>query len=592
MADESPSGIDALAGDVIDYDDLFSKFRSAAGVDDRELALLAGLSSMMLVRDGGDGARFAPLIEFRDGSTSFTPNLLTDEDVAILRAVRTSNPALRARVADVLWELVTGRERIEQVHAAIDAYLEIAARADWYESEELLHRAISLALRFKGSDAGERQTRIHTYIRDAIDADAVDPGELLSLCELLRTVGAEPDDRDPVVAVLAAARAAAAVAKEYGLERNLIGELLPWTEDEGDRHDLTSQVAQLWVAEADSRLQGPQASAFVAASFLESAIQVLRSIPRKHRDRLDVATRIGQLRTRMRDLNEAAIEEMVAIDSPSFTVQGMSEQARTAVSGHSVLEGLLRFTRLVPWASEPEDRTAAEKILEGTITAIIPETSLTGDGRVADKSDADDAVDRQMGHDAQLHRHIVTIGLILPALRALRAEHTLSREMFLQITHASAVVPPGHENLFASGLWAGWNYDFGVSVHVLTPRIEALMRHHLNAAGVPTTHLDGDGTEDEISLPALLDKPEAGDVFGGHILYELQSLYAGRFGSNLRHNIAHGLVDDSIRRSIVAVYAWWSTLRLVMVPFWNRMTSAAQPASDGPDLDESDSDEK
>ncbi len=112
------------------------------------------------------------------------------------------------------------------------------------------------------------------------------------------------------------------------------------------------------------------------------------------------------------------------------------------------------------------------------------------------------------------------------------------------------------------------------------------MRHHLNAAGVTTTHLDGDGTEDEISLPSLLDKPEAGDVFGEHILYELQSVYAGRFGHNLRHNIAHGLVDDSLRRSIVAVYAWWSTLRLVMVPFWNRKTSPAEPTPDEPDADQ------
>ncbi len=60
MADEPTSRIDALAGDVIDYDELFRTFRSAAGTDDRELALVAGLSSMMLVRDGGDGARFAP----------------------------------------------------------------------------------------------------------------------------------------------------------------------------------------------------------------------------------------------------------------------------------------------------------------------------------------------------------------------------------------------------------------------------------------------------------------------------------------------------------------------------------------------------
>ncbi len=195
-------------------------------------------------------------------------------------------------MADVLWELVTGKDRIDHVHAAIDSYIEVAERADRFESEELLHRAISLALRFKGSDAGERQGRLRTHLRNGIDADTVDPGELLSLCELLRTVGAEPDDRDPVVAALSNARSAGAANHEYGLERNLIEELLLWTEDENDRYDLTSEIALLWVAEADSRLKGEQASAFVAASFLESAIQVLRSIPRKHRDRLDIVNRI------------------------------------------------------------------------------------------------------------------------------------------------------------------------------------------------------------------------------------------------------------------------------------------------------------
>jgi hypothetical protein len=70
MGDESTSRIDALVGDNVDYDELYASFRSAAGIGDREFALLAGLTSMMLVRDGGDGARFAPVIEFRVGSTS------------------------------------------------------------------------------------------------------------------------------------------------------------------------------------------------------------------------------------------------------------------------------------------------------------------------------------------------------------------------------------------------------------------------------------------------------------------------------------------------------------------------------------------
>lgn len=577
MGDGSTSRIDALLDGALDYFVMYTRFREQGGVD-RELALLAGLTSMMLVRDGGDGARFAPLVEFGDGSSTFMPKLLTDDDVTVLLAVETANPALQARLGDVLWERVEGKQRIEQVHAAIDGYLEAAERVEWDEADELLHRAISLALRFKGSDAGLRRQRIHDHVRSVLDARPVAPGHLMSLCELLRAVGPDPDDRAIVVAALSEGRTAAVEEHGYGLERNLIAELVLWTEEEEDRFDLISQTADLWVAEADSRLEGTNRSAFVAASFVEAAIQVLRSIPRKHRARLDVDRRVADLRTRMRDLNEAALDEMIAIDSPEFSVQGMSEQARAYVSGHPLLESLIRFTRLFPWASEADDRAAAETSLEGTITAMMPSTSLTADGRVADKSDAEDAVDRQMAEDAQRRRHLFTVGLILPALRALRAEHVLSKDRFLQIAYLSALVPPGHEALFASGLWAGWNFDYAVSVHVLTPRIEAMVRHHLNEAGVVTTHLDADGTEDEVSLPALLDKPETAAVFGDDILYEMRGLYSGRFGSNLRHNIAHGLVDDSIRNSLAAVYAWWSTFRLVMLPFWNRLASQPEDA--------------
>lgn len=242
----------------------------------------------------------------------------------------------------------------------------------------------------------------------------------------------------------------------------------------------------------------------------------------------------------------------------------------------------------MPWSFEADDRAAAEKILEGDITAVIPETSLISDGRVADKSDADadDAVDRQKGDDAQFHRHIVTIGLTLSTLRTPRTGHTLSKDPFLPIAQASAIVPPGHEALFASGPWAGWNYDFGVAAHVLTPRIKALVRHRPHRGRSGHGAPGRGGTEDEISLPELLDNPETRNMFGEHILYELQSLDAGRFHSNLSHNIARGLVDDSIRRFIVTVYAWWSTLRLVMVPFWNRMISPAEPSPEDPITDQ------
>lgn len=568
MADDNSNSVDSVAGDSADYYELFSRFRERADAAP-EFGILAKVTSMMFIRNGGDRARFQPLGEFA-GTTTFTTAQITRDDITLLRSVKTANVAVTARVHDVLWEFTKGKERIEHVHLAIDAYLELASSVDWHKADDLLHRALELSTRFQGSDEGERIARVRDVARTSLDAGASSPGELLALCELLRVARPSSDDRDAVTANINIARRDAAAAREHGLERNLIRELLLWEEDDDSKQDLTAEVAELWVAEADARLEAPARSAFVAASFLESAVQVLRSIPRKHRERLNVASRISELRSRIGELGEEAVDEMTEFTSSELPLGEYAEAARRVVTGVGAGEALLRLAQVASLTTEAAERELAEQILDSTLMLMLPTTSLTQDGRVADKATAEEAVERQMGELAHTRRSIAVLGQILPALRVARAEHSLSRSDFVQLAFDSAVVPSGQEQLFASGLFAGWNMDLDAAVHILVPRMEALVRHHLKGAGVLTTHLDRDGIDDEVALPALLEKPEAAEVFGADLIYELRSVFAGRFGANLRHNVAHGLVVDSMRGSVVGLYSWWLVLRLVTVPFWSR----------------------
>ena len=577
MSDTAGPTIETVAGDRTDCSELWTAFRDAADPEHPEFELLAGLCSMMLNPDGGDGGRFAPMVVFGDGSTTFTAAQLTGADITLLKDLEIENTALRARVSDVLWEVLSGRERVDHVHRAIDGYITLGAALDGYEAEEILGRAIDLAIRFKRSDEGARLAQLHELLSRTVPTAASSPADLLSTVGLLRRVGPKLSDRDDVVPLLIAAKDAAA-AHEFGIARECIVELQYWTEDEEARHGLSAEAADLWIAEADGRLQGPKASSFVAASFLESAIQLLRSIPRKHRARFDVERRVTALRIRMADLNEAALDEMVAIDSPEFSLRDAAQKVQGHVAGLTTDQALLRFTLLAPWMSEADERKDAEQALKGRL--VIPATTITRDGRVADKADISDAVESEMGRRASLRRTLITLGLLIPALQVLRAEHTLTRADFSRLAYASALVPPGQERLFAAGLSAGWNHDFGVAIHVLAPRLEATVRYHLKRVGVITTTLQ-DGIDTELSLPALLDKAEAAEVFGVNAIYELQGIFAGRFGSNLRHEVAHGLVDDSISSSVTAVYAWWTIFRLFMTPFWNQM-DAANASTEGP----------
>lgn len=39
-----------------------------------------------------------------------------------------------------------------------------------------------------------------------------------------------------------------------------------------------------------------------------------------------------------------------------------------------------------------------------------------------------------------------------------------------------------------------------------------------------------------------------------------------RYGSNLRNNLAHGLMNNNGFYTAPAIYAWWLTLRLCCIP--------------------------
>lgn len=137
---------------------------------------------------------------------------------------------------------------------------------------------------------------------------------------------------------------------------------------------------------------------------------------------------------------------------------------------------------------------------------------------------------------------------------------------FIQLCHNSRFVPSGHEYLWALGLNEGMKGNYGVATSVLAPQFEHLVRDVLRSMGIQTRIIKDDGTEDEKSLNALINEPALVDKFGDSIVFEIRLLLCDPQGVNLRNRVAHGLIDDSVNWSLQAVYFWWFTLRLTLIP--------------------------
>ncbi|ELP1299445.1 DUF4209 domain-containing protein [Pseudomonas aeruginosa] len=591
------------------YSSMWQAFSSAArkaSEDDRPshgkaLWLLADACSMMLSPKSLNEP-FRPFMVI-EGRRSVVPDDLSESDIAfyaeIVEAIDDS--WLKARVADLVWLKQRPRD-VRFALAAIDAYRLIPLDTEtWIRGgHECWERAISLARMLKAG-AGARLDEMEAAILDAFNTATKDSGFLaLWLADLMDTYGLGRAHATTIAQKLNAMAVEFQEAGELHRSREFFGAASRWfirAGDEARSAEMTVAVAEGWVKEAVARISSEQPSHMVAASFYEKAIQIYRSIPRSLRTMHQGDERIAELHQHMNDAGEKSLDELGEVKTPGIDITELVENARKSVSGKSLRDALFSFANVYQGARVDQIRTAAEKILQQSIfRRLAGSTHLSRDGRVIAKQPAagfenaptsdDPALWAQMVHDYQILINIVVHGDIWPAHEVLLQEHRLREDDFIGLASQSPIVPPGRERLFGKALYAGFDRDFTVSMHLLAPQIEHMVRFHLKNAGVKTTNLDIDGIENENGLSTLMGLPEAEKVFGKDLSFEIKALFCDALGPNLRNEVAHGLLDDDSFQSIHSIYAWWMGLRLVFNTFWNAARKVVNDRGEGEENDE------
>jgi hypothetical protein len=328
-----------------------------------------------------------------------------------------------------------------------------------------------------------------------------------------------------------------------------------------------------------------------AASFYEKAIQIYRTVPRGERAIHKADERMTELHRQMNTAGEKSITEMRAISTPGVDITELIENARKSVTGKTVSEALFSFANIYRGAKVAQIRASAEKNLNQSFARrLFASTHLSWDGRVIAKQpaagfDAHDsegdklALWAQMVQEYQILMNLVVEGDIWPAHEVLLQEHRLRESDFISLAKQSPIVPLGRDRLFGKALFAGYDRDFVTALHLLVPQIEHMVRTHLKNAGTKTTNLDKDGIENENGLSTLMDMPEAVQVFGEDLAFEIKAIFCTAFGPNLRNEMAHGLLDENACYSPAAIYAWWLGLRIIFNTFWNTTQKATNDAS-------------
>jgi hypothetical protein len=336
--------------------------------------------------------------------------------------------------------------------------------------------------------------------------------------------------------------------------------------DEEQRRAATIAAAETYIRDADERIAASGANHLTAAVLYQDGIEALRRVG-------GMQERVTQLHKALLAYQEKGVSEMgrfsavVTIDN----IEDYMERARAQVRGRPLPDALLALAFV---ASPPKVSTIEQHIKEtlkqSPVWDIFPRTLVNERGRTQKRIPTSSsgpegeraALETEMfGYAVELRRARVLTS-IEPAREQVNLDHNVRVRDFAPLIVNNAFVPIGREGIFARGLHAGLVGDFLVATHLLIPQLDHSIRTALESRGAIVSGLEDDGTQPERGLNTTLAHAEATLVLGEDIVFDLRGLLVEKAGSNMRHAVAHGLVDEGAFHTTEAAYIWWISLHL------------------------------
>jgi hypothetical protein len=517
-----------------------------------------------------------------DGSRSLNPDDLTEQDLDALQGILpgVEDPEFRARVADVLWVC---RKDFKAAQVAIAAFLESAQQLNpqdlWPPYIERLDRAAQLSAK-KGFEV--QRATVAATVEAAIIEHEKDPKTGL-LCARLMGILLSLEEGDINRYIALSGR----LARDFAINGEWHFSELYWqvaerwhrrSKDEAALQRCQIEAAECSISRGEACLQQTPPQPGSAAHWIGRGLEGLR------RAKAEPA-RIKDVHLRFLSLQREALNQLEPIGFDPFEFPAFKENreevqkaAIAHVSGLDFETALLHFAHIgnptdFEKLKESERKNSKDSIWDKLFGANL----LDRDGKVVDVmpaigfngEDSDQvAFRKKLVQTASMFEWpIAADWRIEPARKAISQEHPIRARDVAFLVMNNPFIRPGHEGLYLRGIQAGFFGDWVVAMHLLIPQLEASLRHVLQQHSVVTSTLDSDGTQKERDINQLLWDPNAGEIFGEDVLFDLRGILIERFGCNMRNELAHGLIHEAGFYRAEAVYLWWLTIRLCWFGF-------------------------
>ncbi len=537
------------------------------------------------------------------GHQSYTENFinesLSEQELFILRelVLQINDPEMKARVTDILWICKRDSEKarpIKMAKEAVKAYLQSARILenvkDWNDCYVRVKRSAYLASIIDRKKSTEMRGKILEYVNDLIDRYPTVEDEFLTgsaMKVLQEELGKSlsilllSDFSANIVRYANIAAKKALYAENFPdyhtafchkiSYRQIESEWYKIAKNQEARRNAEIEIAEAEVWYAQKAFVGNEQNAYgVAAGRLETAILAFKKIEDTFKTREDTSKRLQELHQQMLYYQKQSMSQMVTIPI-DFNDPNKQQFARELVQGKSLYDALhsLAFGRNLIRSIEKLKTEAKKEIESHQITHLIPASLVDEEGKTkAITKDDDNDLKNTMLKIAKLYHGWYGLNLVAPACNQICIEHNLTLDDFSFIVYDNPFIPKGREPLYAKGLMAGLQGDSIIASHLLIPQLENSLRYILKQNDVITSKREI--IQDDFLLHEVLNLPELKEVLAEDLIFTLKGLLIERWGSNLRNDMCHGLLDHNYFFDPVLAYLWWLTLYMCLVPTYQQ----------------------
>jgi len=509
------------------------------------------------------------------------------------RAERSPHPVLRARYADLLWEmpqrLAHAQPDAAMARAAVDAYLDaVAGRRYAHPIERIARgrRALHVALKLKDAGRAARARDGLLALEAEVGGDDDHPG-LWGFCFDLFVAapprGVEVTDavRDQLVADQEARLARfverpPAPYKPIGAEAAVLR--LARYYRRADRLDDAARVLRAY-GTAILRMRGT-AGPFVLAHEIEALYDLYQAFGlRADADALNAPLRaVGQ------EAAQSLQRVTVSTEVPGEQVEAYYAALLAEPAAEVLPRVAVQFV--------PQRQTVEARLREGAkhapLTFLMTHVITDDEGRTVARvgplaEDLEGHVMRAIAEDVQ-----VTVPWLREAMRRGFERAVITADALLDFLLASPLFQEKRRPVLQAGLEAFARADATAAIHILVPQAEQALRQMALGIGASLYEPRRGGGVHVRTLDTLLRDADVAATLGPDIASYLRALLTDPRGWNLRNTVCHGLAPASAFSLPVADRVVHALLVLALFRYGDGRES--RDAAGSPDLPGDDAD--